>query len=203
MLATRLNGLSLNRCYVAESTLVGAGSGLFASRDISRGELVTLYPGDAVRISAMRDGADDLWWSRVQGPEPGHEPEGSQHRGHDVGRAQASRNHYECKHDDIEELRERCKDYELEGEAHGAISLLGDPSRMGDPAYLGHMINDGATCSREALRSVYLAEAHDVSNVRHISPTSRSHIIRVLPPWPSSQPNSNPNPAPALIITRT
>jgi hypothetical protein len=48
MLATRCLGLNLNRCYLGVSTLPGAGRGLFASRDIREGELITLYPGDAL-----------------------------------------------------------------------------------------------------------------------------------------------------------
>lgn len=48
MLATRCVGLNLNRCYVGMSTVPGAGRGLFASRDICEGELITLYPGDAL-----------------------------------------------------------------------------------------------------------------------------------------------------------
>jgi hypothetical protein len=46
----RLPDLRLNRCFVAPSTIAGAGNGVFASRDIAEGELVTLFPGDAVLI---------------------------------------------------------------------------------------------------------------------------------------------------------
>jgi hypothetical protein len=48
MLATRCLGLNLNRCYLGVSHVPGAGRGLFASRDIREGELITLYPGDAL-----------------------------------------------------------------------------------------------------------------------------------------------------------
>jgi len=48
MLATRCLGLNLNRCYLGMSNVPGAGRGLFASRDIREGELITLYPGDAL-----------------------------------------------------------------------------------------------------------------------------------------------------------
>ena len=48
MLATRCLGLNLNRCYLGVSNVPGAGRGLFASRDIREGELITLYPGDAL-----------------------------------------------------------------------------------------------------------------------------------------------------------
>ena len=46
---TRLPNLRLNRCHVgAESTIPGAGRGLFVSRDIEEGGLITLYPGDVM-----------------------------------------------------------------------------------------------------------------------------------------------------------
>jgi len=48
MLNTRLDKLQLSCCRVAESTVIGAGMGLFATRAISAGQLITLYPGDAV-----------------------------------------------------------------------------------------------------------------------------------------------------------
>eukprot|EP00986_Skeletonema_menzelii_P021117 scaffold33253_cov160-Skeletonema_menzelii.AAC.3 len=48
LLCTRLQNLHLNRSFVATSTIPNAGYGLFASRDIKDGELITLYPGDAL-----------------------------------------------------------------------------------------------------------------------------------------------------------
>lgn len=48
MLATRLDDLHLARCRCAPSLVSGAGNGLFACRDIAPGELITLYPGDAL-----------------------------------------------------------------------------------------------------------------------------------------------------------
>ena len=46
MLASRIDALRLNRCRVASSDL--HGNGLFATRAIEEGELITFYPGDAV-----------------------------------------------------------------------------------------------------------------------------------------------------------
>jgi hypothetical protein len=48
LLANRQPQLFLSRCHVATSAMEGAGKGVFASRDIAAGELITLYPGDAV-----------------------------------------------------------------------------------------------------------------------------------------------------------
>ena len=42
----RVPGLRLNRCRTQMSTIHGMG--VFATRDIKKGDLVTLYPGDAV-----------------------------------------------------------------------------------------------------------------------------------------------------------
>ena len=50
LLSTRLSELQLNRCTVRKSTIPNGGNGLFASRNIKNGELITLYPGDAVII---------------------------------------------------------------------------------------------------------------------------------------------------------
>lgn len=44
----RINNLHISRSRVAPSTINGAGQGLFATRDIEAGELITCYPGDAV-----------------------------------------------------------------------------------------------------------------------------------------------------------
>ena len=50
MLTTRIPNLPLNRCKEGPSAVPGAGTGLFATRDIAEGELVTLYPVDAMLI---------------------------------------------------------------------------------------------------------------------------------------------------------
>jgi len=139
LLATRLESLSLNRCHVAKSTIAEAGNGVFASEEISAGELVTIYPGDGVLIEGAEAG---LWI--VQ------KPDGSQ------------------RHPDASVL-ERAKDYEMEVEALGSVSLLGDPQLVHDAAYIGHIINDGCVCSRDAFRSAYVAEAALVCNVHQVS----------------------------------
>lgn len=53
---------------------------------------------------------------------------------------------------------ERVKQYELYSSAQ--ISVVGDPSRRDDPAYLGHFANDASTCdSPDALASYESASA--------------------------------------------
>lgn len=48
LLRGRLSDLHLSRCCIQPSTIEGAGNGVFASRDIEPGELITLYPADAI-----------------------------------------------------------------------------------------------------------------------------------------------------------
>jgi len=56
MLRTRLPRLAFNRCRVGSSTIAGVGLGLFATRDILPGELITCFPGHAL-----------LLWSKAVG----------------------------------------------------------------------------------------------------------------------------------------
>jgi SET domain len=120
-LRTRLDNLRLNRCYVGPSTIgQHAGRGLFARRDILPGELVTLYPGDALLIwnTAVGDfGGGDvgvMFGPHVQGAD------------RDASRVSTN----------------AARSFELQvGPRH---SIVADPQRTDNAAYLGHMINDGA-----------------------------------------------------------
>ena len=68
-LKTRLADLPLARVRVAPSAIEGAGMGLFATRDISAGELVTLYPCDTlvtlVPSSSQEDDGESIPSSHV------------------------------------------------------------------------------------------------------------------------------------------
>lgn len=108
VLATRFEGLALNRCHVAKSTIEAAGNGVFSSRRILAGELVTLYPGDAVKVDAIDETGEEIW-SVV-------EPNGLVRRRPDYS------------------LLERAADYEREVEALGSTSVLGDPKLVDDAA---------------------------------------------------------------------
>lgn len=57
ILSTRLSNLQLNKTRIDASTIPGAGRGLFASKDIAKGEVITCYPGDALLCSS--DSEDD------------------------------------------------------------------------------------------------------------------------------------------------
>lgn len=130
--ATRLSSIPLNRCYIADSHIPGAGKGVFAKCDMRAGSLVTLYPGDAVHIEDLPLNPDiagggsenEVWFSA--------ESDGSLFV-------------------PPSELLKRGRDYEIEVDSNfWPTSLLGDPTKLDDSAYLGHMLNDGATCDSNA-----------------------------------------------------
>ena len=123
LLRTRLPKLRLNRCYVAQSTISNAGRGLFASRDILNGELITLYPGDGLLV-----------WNTTVGDFGGEVGVmfGSHVQGEDRNANRVS--------------TDEARSFELKiGPRH---SIVADPLLTSDPAYLGHMINDGAILTR-------------------------------------------------------
>jgi hypothetical protein len=134
LLGTRLPDLRLNRCFVAPSTIAEAGNGLFASRDIAEGELVTLFPGDAVLIQDST--AEDTSAAPVGVMFGSHIKEADR----DTSRVTSH----------------EARSYEMEINTY--TSIAGDPLiGTGDPAYLGHFANDGATLYEfdSASREIY------------------------------------------------
>jgi len=157
MLATRLKNLHLSRCKTAPSTVPGAGQGLFATRDIDVGELITLYPGDAV-----------LCWeeiaseSNVLSDSSPNKP--SRHFelidvvfGQHLAPAQQNVDRY------IQELRA----YEVP--ASDCLSIIGDPDLCSDAAYLGHMANDASSCTSPEDFEIYEKQTAAGVNAEHIS----------------------------------
>jgi SET domain len=123
MLRTRLPDLRLNRCRVGPSTLgAGAGRGLFASRDIRCGELVTLFPGDALLLWNASRGVGDFGEGGV----------GVLFGRHVVGEDR----------DPDRVASDLARRYEVK--ISDSRSLVADPRRIDDAAYLGHIMNDGA-----------------------------------------------------------
>jgi hypothetical protein len=128
LLSTRLSNIRLNRCHVAPSTIVGAGNGLFASRDIANDELITMYPGDAVLIASPpppseSNSGESLPASPVVGVMFGSHIHGEDRIPNRVTTPEA-------------------KSYEMEINKY--TSIVADPQiGFKDPAYLGHFGNDG------------------------------------------------------------
>lgn len=148
MLATRLSDLHLNRCYTGPSTLPGdAGDGLFATRAIQAGELITLYPGDALLY--WKDGNRDLQNGRIcSGVVFGAHIRDEERNAERVTTNDARR-------------------YELQ--ASSTISCVGDPRLGADPTYLGHFANDGSTCASPADVKRYDASSKAAANADHVN----------------------------------
>ena len=133
MLRTRLELTGqLDRCHVGTSTVADAGLGLFASRDILEGELITCFPGDAL-----------LLWSKAVGDFCG---DVGVMMGQPHNNSINNNNNLEKKKNDdsfqTQVTSNAARSYELKiGDLE---SLVADPTRIGDAAYLGHMANDKA-----------------------------------------------------------
>lgn len=120
LMATRVQDFDqrITRCDVRPSPL--HGDGVFATRDIAPGELVTFFPADALLV-----------W------------EGGDRKNNDCMMLFGA--HIPQEERDAKTiLDERVGGYELY--ISGQFSAVGDPSRRDDPAYLGHLANDGSTC---------------------------------------------------------
>ena len=63
---------------------------------------------------------------------------------------------------DARAATDRARDYELA--VTETTSLVGDPALLDDQAYLGHMCNDGASCSSLEARGRYATETARACN---------------------------------------
>jgi hypothetical protein len=135
LLCTRLPNLQINRCRVAPSTIPNAGMGVFSTRDIKAGELITLFPGDALllwndEVGVLRGGLTVRC-----GP---HIVHAAEDRDNDVNAAShftsAEARRYELKISPRESI---VADVRITTTTDGHNNTY-------DAAYLAHMINDGA-----------------------------------------------------------
>lgn len=161
LLRTRLTNLELNRCFVGPSTIAEAGNGLFASRDIAEGELITLYPGDVVLLqdsTATTSSDDDA--AAAAGASIASAPVGVMFGNHvlagdrDTGRVTS----------------QEARSYEME--INKFTSIVADPLIEGtNGAYLGHFTNDGASLMApfdDASRKVYAEATKASANAAHL-----------------------------------
>jgi hypothetical protein len=160
LLRGRLDDLHLSRCTAMPSTIPGSGNGLFATRNIETGELVTLFPGDAI---LFRDGE----MKEVTGALFGNSPRqvGSLSLTDDAARA-----------------------YEIR--SSNKHSIVGDPSRTDDFAYLGHIANDGAILTKgdDLSRTVYSSESAKAANAAFQEVHEGCHIgLFALQPIPKGR----------------
>lgn len=123
--------IPLNRVICRTSKI--HGKGVFATRDISVGEIITFYPGDYLRIipSGKREGFCKKGY--IHGL---HVP---QHMSYD-------------KLNSKDKIKLEMYLYVIDRQ----IGIMGSPSMINNPAYLGHMCNDGATSHRKSDLSTYI-----------------------------------------------
>ena len=123
LLNSRISSLDINRAHMGISNLDGAGRGLFASRAIMPGELITCYPADQLSMESSKS--------------------------NDISMAQ--------------------REYEISIEIGGKLTrVIADSSAIDDPAYLGHMANDCASC-RDPIGLIEYAMATAVhANADHV-----------------------------------
>lgn len=136
LMSTRVKDLRLACCAVRPSPL--HGDGLFAARDVAEGELLSFFPADALLV-----------W------------EGGDRKRNDCMMSFGAHVPQE-ERDAARILDERVRDYELY--ISPVFSAVGDPARREDPAYLGHLANDGATCASPERVEEYRSEAAASAN---------------------------------------
>jgi hypothetical protein len=141
MMATRVKDflIRLHRCRVSPSEI--HGDGLYATRDIAAGELVTFFPADAMMFWEGGDRTGDMMCFFGA-----HIPQSERDAKHIA--------------------TERVKDYELYASAQ--ISAVGDPTRRDDPAYMGHFCNDGSTCKTPERVAAYRSESAAAANAEAV-----------------------------------
>jgi hypothetical protein len=138
LLRGRLDDLHLSRCTVLPSSIKAAGNGLYTTRNVGTGELITLYPGDAI---LLRDNEMAEVTGAIFGGQQQTRPSNSPSLTDDAARA-----------------------YEIRASDKHAI--VGDPCLINDTAYLGHIANDGAILTQgdDVSRTVYSRASADAAN---------------------------------------
>lgn len=155
--STRFRNLALSRSEARPSTV--HGNGLFATRRIEADELITLYPGDAL-----------LAWGDEHGGRMGPRgcPLQAMYGPHVSEEERAS--------PDFFLLRDDARDFEV---ACGRRrSIVGDPARGADPAYLGHLGNDAACLLPGGDVAAYEKISNAGANAAHLS-LEGCHVVTV------------------------
>jgi hypothetical protein len=160
-LKKRLTGLQLSRVQVAPSNVEGAGFGLFSTRDISKGELVTMYPCDTIvtTVPGQGDAEEEILF--------------------DVN-APTDSEWYENWKMQSPEFIQRAWSYSVRISPGRAV--IGNPAATDNAAYLGHMANDFAVCldSDQTAIEAYLAASEGAANVGlDTASTNGCHVAMV------------------------
>jgi len=144
LLSSRLHLPFLRRTKLGPSTIVGAGRGLFATENISKGEVITCYPGDALLYDLpLPDDTDDMNEKFVDYDDDEDDDDvgtetivlwGSHVPPNDVWDEDTVF--------DGSESTIPLTSYAVSVDDH--YSVMGHPALDTDPAYYGHFANDGA-----------------------------------------------------------
>ena len=144
LLRTRHGNLELDKCRIDVSTIPDAGYGVYATTTIQRNEFITLYPGDAIIQWKHKDHLDPATDGGIQIFFGTHIPESERTA------AALDNNNFHCKNSSDDSKHRifmnhipSARGYEVR--VNDTISVIGDPNRKSDSAYLGHMINDYCT----------------------------------------------------------
>mmetsp|Transcript_15612 Transcript_15612/g.33820 ORF Transcript_15612/g.33820 Transcript_15612/m.33820 type:complete len:342 (-) Transcript_15612:71-1096(-) len=194
ILSTRLLNLNLNRTRLAESTLDGAGRGLFATENIGEGDIITCYPGDALfcdyseeetEVDYEDDDEDSHYADKV-----------ARWREHVRTLSPIWGEHISDK-DRIEKdaVNDGIQESSIPPLTSYAVSVddvytvMGMPTLDKDPAYYGHFANDGAghlilekgdgSMGVEECISEYIIESIDVSNAMQRPLEGGLHMVAV------------------------
>ena len=155
IIASRLPGWSLKRARVGGSLIAGAGNGVFALRALEMGELVTFYPGD-LRLR---------WQPSIHGIDLAEEQLGS-------GYFSFAEHLPLARRDALRRALLNTQGVEVELDVVPVtpeFSVAGDPELLDNQAYLGHVLNDCATCSTVDDVAEYVISAATRANCRHTS----------------------------------
>lgn len=128
-LTTRLPGIPLNKVCIGQSKI--SGRGLFAKGNISVGDVITLYPGDLL-----------LYYFE----------QNSEQRGLKYGIIPSD---HLTSFDESNIVKDMEKNNLYKFDINDRFSIVGHPDLIDDPAYLGHICNDGARSNCPGDRFIY------------------------------------------------
>ena len=200
ILSTRIPELVLHRTYLGPSLIPGAGRGLFAKHAISKGNLITCYPGDALLYTPCNpeekdneeEDMDDITLDDI----PIWEDDDGDNDEEEIDEIVIWGDHVdetECWKDDAvfegsiegkgSNGERPLTDYAVE--VCDSYTVLALPVLDADPAYFGHFANDGAGHFAKDgagiggdMISAYVLESIELSNARHM-PLEDSHMVTI------------------------
>lgn len=134
LLQLRLPSLPLNKVEIRSSRI--HGKGVFAKENIRKGEIITMYPGDILRYYFNKD--------------KGSPPKGGSKCGIMVSSSVSDEMYREIMNNPLDgNLAKYMFD------VNDCYNIIGHPDLISDPAYFGHMCNDGARSSSYADVQIY------------------------------------------------